>query len=278
MDRHIDLHLHTDISDGARSPEEVLQMVRVRNLAAFAVTDHDNINGYRAVKSLLREGDPELLSGVELSVGGGNGDLHLLVYCFDADDQALNDTLTRFQENRNRRGRLMVQKLNDLGVGITYEDVMVCANGAAVSRPHVAMAMYRKKAVRSYEEAFDLYIGDGKPGYVPKKNLGPVEALALAHRAGGVTVLAHPVIDDAWKQIESLAGLGLDGIEVYHPSHAQGDTERFKSLAERLRLIVTGGSDYHGIEGRYGVIGSQKVPAALLAGLKQRAEQKRKQL
>ena len=169
----------------------------------------------------------------------------------------------------------MVQKLNGLGIEITIEDVVACTDGAAIGRPHVARALHRVAAVRTYEEAFEKYLGDNKPAYVPKQNFAPDVTIAMIHEAGGVAVLAHPNIDAAYSHLDRLAGMGLDGIEVYHPSCSQRDTDWFKHLAEKHRLIVTGGSDFHGMEDRYGAVGSQRVPAELLAALKQRAQQKR---
>ncbi|MDH4157799.1 MAG: PHP domain-containing protein [candidate division Zixibacteria bacterium] len=274
MGKYIDLHLHTAFSDGTRSPRELLEIVREANLVAFSVADHDSLDGYRAAKKLLVDDDPELITGLELSVSGG-GDMHILAYCINPDDDDLNRAIDKFQMNRNQRGGLMVEKLNGLGVAITIEEVKACADGAAIGRPHVARALHRAGAVRTYEEAFEKYLGDNKPAYVPKQNFAPSETIAMIHEAGGVAVLAHPNIDAAFNQLDRLVGMGLDGIEIYHPSCSQRDTDWFKHLAEKYRLIVTGGSDFHGMEDRYGAVGSQRVPAELLAALKQRVQQKR---
>ena len=275
MARYIDLHMHTNLSDGVLSPEELLELVRDKNLKAFSVTDHDNLEGFLAVKKLLKKDDPELIPGVELSVSDKGGDLHILAYCFNPDDVFFNRTINDFKTNRNQRGRLIVQKLNELGINVTYEDVSKCAGDAAVGRPHVAMAMLERGYVNSYEEAFARYIGNNKPAYVPKMNMTPVDAINLIHKAGGIAVLAHPMIDNAFRYIETLVGQGLDGIEIYHPSNNQGDSDRLKQAAERFRLVVTGGSDYHGQENRFGMIGSQKVPAELLVKFKEKCQQRR---
>lgn len=275
MARYIDLHLHTNLSDGVLSPEELLNLVRDKNLEAFSITDHDNLEGYLAVKKLLKKDDPELIPGVELSVSGESGDVHILAYCFDSGNVVFNRTLNDFKVYRNQRGHLIVQKLNELGIDITYEDISECAGGAAVGRPHIALAMVNRKYINSYEEAFARYIGNNKPAYVPKKNMTPVEAIKLIHRTGGIAVLAHPMIDNACRHIETLAGLGLDGIEIYHPSNRQGDGDRLKQTAERFRLVATGGSDYHGLEDSLGMIGSQKVPAELLVKMKEKCQHRR---
>jgi len=275
MARYIDLHLHTNLSDGVLSPEELLDLVRDKNLEAFSITDHDNLEGFLAVKKLLKKDDPELIPGVELSVSSKNGDLHILAYCFDSDNMVFNRTLNDFKTNRNQRGRLIVQKLNELGIDITYEDVSEYAGSAAVGRPHIALAMLNRKYISRYEEAFVRYIGNNKPAYVPKKNMTPVEAIKLIHSAGGIAVLAHPMIDNACRHIEALVGLGLDGIEIYHPSNRQSDGDRLKQTAERFRLVTTGGSDYHGLEDHVGMIGSQKVPVGLLVKFKEKCQFRR---
>jgi predicted metal-dependent phosphoesterase TrpH len=276
MIQQVDLHLHTNCSDGAASPEELLAMVRTRELKAFSVTDHDTLQGYWKVKELLVPGDPELVSGLELSVTINNSDVHLLAYLFDPTYAPLVDALNEFRQRRNQRGRLMVQKLNEMGVDISYEDVQGTAGQAAIGRPHIAEAMFRLKAVRTYEEAFEKYIRNGRPAYVPKRNFAPQEAISTVHQAGGVAVLAHPILEDAYRYIERLVPLGLDGIELYHPLHRQGDIDRLKRIAKQHRLLVSGGSDYHGRQERwYGIVGSQSVPAQCLEQLKERAEERR---
>lgn len=268
MASRIDLHLHTKYSDGTSQPEELLELVRSSGVKAFAVTDHDTVDGYRAVNDLLTENDPELVTGVELSVDVENGDMHLLAYLIDPDNQRLTDALAAFQERRNERGKLMVEKLNQLGIDITYADVQAQAGGSVIGRPHVARAMFKKNTITYYEDAFRSFIGFDGPAYVPKRNFAPSEAIEVIHAAGGLAVLAHPGIDDKEMYIEMLVGLGLDGLEVYHPSHKQNDVDRFKHLAQRYRLMVTGGSDYHGPEGRYGRVGSQNVPYRHLEEMK----------
>jgi len=275
MKKRIDLHLHTNCSDGLTPPDKLLELVRRAGLSAFAVADHDTTAGYEQVRSLLEESDPELLPGVELSCSSEKGDLHVLAYLFDPEAQPLREALEQFQKNRMSRGRMIVEKLNALGIDITYEDVLEVADGAAVGRPHVAEAMFRHKAIATYDDAFRRYIGDRGPAFVPKKNFTPPEAIAMIHRAGGLAVLAHPMIDGAVERIEELAALGLDGIEAYHPDHSAGDRDRLKETARRLRLVWTGGSDFHGRSGRCGTVGSEAVPIECLEELKERVAQRR---
>ncbi|HWR82033.1 MAG TPA: PHP domain-containing protein [Candidatus Deferrimicrobium sp.] len=271
----VDLHLHTHYSDGTTSPADLLEIVRSKGLSAFAVTDHDTMDGYWAVRSMLRPTDPELVVGLELSVTVDGGDLHLLGYLFDPENMALITALAEFRLRRNQRARLMVQRLNDMGIEVSFEDVQQVAGEAPVGRPHVADALVSRGAVRSYDEAFEKYIRNGGPAYVAKKNFTPEDALNLLHDAGGVAMLAHPVIDDRERHLEMLVGMGLDGVEAYHPVHRQSDVERLKHAADRYRLLVTGGSDFHGRSSRYGLVGSQNVPVKHLDEIKLRAAQRR---
>lgn len=268
MKRYIDLHMHTTFSDGTSTPEQLVSMVRESRLAAFAITDHDTLQGYQAALRVLTDDDPELVPGVELSVTIENGDMHILAYLVDPDNAKLQKTLDGFRQHRDERGKAMVDKLNALGIEVTYEDVDKQADGAVVGRPHVARAIHARGNTRYYEEAFERYIGYDGPAYVPKSNFTPAQAIDLIHEAGGLAVLAHPAIDNKEKYIEMLIDLGLDGIEVYHSFHNQSHIDRYKHLAQRYRLLPTGGSDFHGSNGRYGTIGNQKVPYEYLQQLK----------
>jgi hypothetical protein len=280
MGAHIDLHMHTRHSDGTSTVADVIDMVRRRNLRAFAITDHDTLAGYFEASEMLDGQGPRLLCGVELSVDmgeGGHRDIHILAYEVDPRHEGLRSALESFREQRNRRGRLMVEKLNDLGIDISYEQVQRLAGFAAVSRPHVAEAIVEMGHAATTNEAFQRWIGLGGPAYVPKRKFSPQEAIDLIHQAGGAAVLAHPMIDSAIDHLETLVAQGLDGIEVYHSAQKRSDTDRLLHLAEQYRLIVTGGSDFHSTDGRYGLIGSQKVPVRLLEQLDKRVNQIRGQ-
>jgi predicted metal-dependent phosphoesterase TrpH len=267
----IDLHIHTSVSDGLSSPSEVLDMVRERELAAFSITDHDTLDGYHAVGELLSPEDPELIVGVELSVLIEGSDLHLLAYLFDPDDETFNTSLTTFQKERDRRGRLITEKLGKLGLELPYDAVLESAGNSVVGRPHIAEALHRLKLTASYNEAFQKYIGKDGPAYVPKAKMTPEEAIRLIHNAGGVAVMAHPLLDNMIRYLEQLVDFGLDGIEVYHYTTADNDIRHIKRLAKRYKLVLSGGSDYHGRGGRTESIGSQPVPVDYLFRLKERA-------
>ena len=210
MPDYIDLHIHTNHSDGLHSCSEILDKVRHKNLRAFAITDHDTIDGYLEIKGRLSESDPELMTGVELSSEIDKDDLHILGYLFDPENPRLLKTLKNFQEKRKQRGRKIVEKLKLLGLEIPFEAVKEITKGNVIGRPHIAEVLYRKKRTRSYQEAFDKYIGTEGPAYVPKTKMTPKEAIDLIHQAGGIAILAHPYIGDMVRYFDMLAHLDLD--------------------------------------------------------------------
>ena len=271
MPRPIDLHMHTNLSDGLLSPPELLDRVRKSKLSAFSVTDHDTLAGWRIIAGLLTESDPELITGVELSVRIGDEDLHILAYGFDPDLSALTAALDLYQTRRSERGREIVNRLQNLGLDITFEHVKETAADGAIGRPHIAEALFRLGLTKQYEEAFYKYIGNGGPAYVPKYRLAPAEAFDLVHASGGVAILAHPAIGDMWRHIDILVPAGLDGIEAYHYSHASADIKRAKQVAKQYNLILSGGSDFHGRGSREATPGSLAVPPEYLDRIKERA-------
>ncbi len=275
MANHIDLHMHTNKSDGIVTPSTLLEIVRRENVAAFSVTDHDTLGGYFQIIEMLKPNDPELITGVELSCSIGDDDVHMLGYFFDPEDDALIDALAEFQDRRSRRGEKMVDRLNELGIDLTYDDVESVAAGAVIGRPHIAQALVDHGAVDSFDAAFNKYVATGKPAYVPKQNFTPAEAISLIHNAGGLAILAHPGIGNVGRHIEDLVRLGLDGVEIYHPAHSDSDTSRYRYEASRFNLLVSGGSDFHGRGDRHSMVGSQKVPLEVLEKMKRKAQQRR---
>jgi predicted metal-dependent phosphoesterase TrpH len=275
MNGWIDLHIHSNYSDGLAAPQEILELVRQKGLSAFALCDHDNVQGYFKIKELLRKDDPELIPGVELSAGGDVDDIHILGYFFDPYSEVLNDALEVFRKRRNSRGEKMLLKLKDMGITVPLELVLEIAGHSAIGRPHVADALLRVGAISTYESAFGRYIGNNCPAYVAKDNMIPEEATDLIHQVGGLAFLAHPGIGNAESYIEQLAHAGLDGIEIYHPNHSTYQIKMFAEMAKNYKMLVSGGSDYHGREGRFGMIGAQKVPSDILINMKQKLEKNR---
>ena len=253
----IDLHIHSTASDGSLSPAEIIDNAQRLNLAAIAITDHDSIYGS---KEALRAGIPpslKFLTGVEISAAHpaffpGSGSFHILGYGIRLDNHALNHALNRLREARKNRNPKIIKRLNELGIKISLEDVNHTVAQGQLGRPHIAHTMVKKGFVESMDEAFDKYLGAGKPAYVDKDRIGCEEAIKLILEAGGVPVLAHPALlsmdDDCQLEelIENLIKIGMRGIEVYYPEHSPEQTQRYMELADKYDLLMTGGTDFHG--------------------------------
>jgi len=247
----IDLHAHSDRSDGTLTPSEVVRLAAERALDAVALTDHDTTDGLAEAEGAGREVGVEVVPGVEFSAEYEGTSVHVLCYWPDASDPALVEELGRLRDSRLRRGELMVEKLRALGYPISFERVRAIAGGASIVRPHVAQAMVEAGVVATEKDAFDRFIGDGGPAGVPKHALDPVDAVGLIRRAGGACVLAHPgmwgdqtAVPD--ELIERMAAAGMAGLEVDHPDQTPEQRVAYAALAERLALVPTGGSDCHG--------------------------------
>jgi 3',5'-nucleoside bisphosphate phosphatase len=245
-----DLHVHSNASDGTDPPAEVMSRAARAGLDVVALTDHDTVAGHAAARQALPDG-LTLLPGMELSCHLGEKSLHLLAYLFDPDDPELAAETRRIRDDRVLRARAMVDRLVDLGVRITWDDVAALAGAGVVGRPHIARAMAASGAIASPEEAFTPdWIADGGRAYVDRYTLDPVRAIGLVRAAGGVAVLAHPRADRALfvsdEEIAGLAAAGLAGVEVVHPDQPEPEQASLLALTRELDLIATGGSDDHG--------------------------------
>ena len=261
--RHIDLHLHSTASDGTSAPEVVVDAARAAGLEALALTDHDTVEGIPAAREAARDAGIELVAGVELSAYEGSDEIHVLgLHLVQLDD--MRDSLTVFRDARRERAEGIVRLLNGLGVRITFADVMAVAKDAAIGRPHVARALVENGWAMDLRDAFDRYLGAGRPAYLDKRKITIPEAIQLIHRCGGIAVLAHPGAGGNRDTIEKLAAMGLDGVEVIHPSHSADDRARMLALTRFLKLVPSGGSDSHGAADGARVVGSMKVPGEWL--------------
>jgi len=268
MPEYIDLHVHSDHSDGLQTPRDVIDHSLARGLKAVSITDHDSVAGYREAAAYAVGRDIEVIAGVELSAARTDEDLHFLGYLFQPENERLNETLEKFRGIRYERGKKMVDRLAKLGLRVDYDNVLAEAGRAAVGRPHLAEAMVKGGCVSSYAEAFNRYLIVGGPAYVPKAKLTPAEAIMLIHQAGGMAVMAHPALTDRDDMIEALVAWGLDGIEIYHPTHKVAAQQKYREIARRHGLCVTGGSDSHNRKDRFGDIGTERVPYTCLLDLK----------
>ncbi|TDD95673.1 PHP domain-containing protein [Actinomadura rubrisoli] len=246
----IDLHSHSDVSDGMCPPAEVVRRARANGVDVLALTDHDTVGGWDAATAALPDG-LTLVPGIELSCRHDGRSLHMLGYLFDPAEPELAAELVRIRDDRVIRAQGMVRRLQALGVDVTWEQVRALARGEAVGRPHVARAMVDAGAVRTADEAFTpQWIAQGGRAYVRGYSLDPERAVALVRAAGGVCVLAHPRARRGYafadELIEELAAAGLAGVEADHPDHAPEDRARLHDLAASLGLAATGSSDDHG--------------------------------
>lgn len=287
----IDLHVHSTASDGTLSPSEVVREAHARGLCAIALTDHDTMDGVaEALQAGMRLG-VEVIPGVELNTESPAGEVHVLGYfpppegwSPEADpaghgagvvgaviDREFYDLLASRRDSRAERARKMVQRLRELGMPLSYEDVLRQAGDAPVGRPHIARALLEAGYVESVKEAFDRWLHRGGPAYVPREKLSPAEAVQAIIDAGGVPVLAHPGrIDGQWV-IQELIDAGLEGLECYYPEHTPEQTDRYLGLAREHGLVVTGGTDYHGPRSPHDAdLGSLPVPPEAVEQLKER--------
>lgn len=246
----IDLHTHSTVSDGSEPPTRVIDLAADAGLSAVALTDHDRLDGLAAAAGRGAERGIEVVPGCELSCEHP-GTLHLLVYFITAGGGPLQDELAWLQRARDDRNGLLASRLADLGLPVTLAEMEAESGGTGTGRPHAAAILVRKGVVGSVQEAFDTYLAKGKPAYVPKGRLLPDEALRLAQASGGVAVLAHPLSlglapAELDRQIDELAGLGLAGVECIYGRYSPAERSGLVDLARRHRLVVTGGSDFHG--------------------------------
>ncbi len=252
----VDLHAHTTASDGSLTPTELVAQAAKLGLRAIAVTDHDTIGGLEEAREAASgiHGGIEFVPGVELAVEDDNGRFHLLGYLFDQDDSELADTLSELRRRRAARNEQIMSKMLELGLDVSWSDVLgeVHEGGEVIGRPHIAAAMVKRGVVATRQEAFDKYLAQGAPLYFPKGGLTPADAIALLHRAGGIAVMAHPGLSK-WAEpskleayLTELKAEGLDGVEVYYSQHTPEQIEAYAVIAERLGLVATGGSDFHG--------------------------------
>jgi hypothetical protein len=268
---HVDLHAHSTASDGTQAPAALVARARQAGLAAVAITDHDTLAG---AAEALAEGERvgiDVVCGAELSAVEGDDELHLLALHVH-DVARLQGELESIRSMRVARAEEMVAKLGALGVQVSMEDVLKEAAGGAVGRPHVARAMIARGAVRDMREAFDRWIGGGRPAYVPKAQLPVAEAIRLAHESGAIAVAAHLGGDGTREYVESLHRLGLDGVEVRHPSHSADDIARLGALADHYGMVKSGGSDWHGANEGPRALGVMQVPRVWLDQQRERAE------
>ena len=247
-----DLHIHTLYSDGVFSPEKIVDTAIDVGLQAIALTDHDNILSYDVAKDYMKknnlEDKLEVIQGIEVNTLYKNYEVHILGYFIDTQNNDFQELLKQQQQARVKQTKEIIELLaKKEGIKIKFEDIKKqVAEGGSIGRPHIAKAITNAGGTGSVIEAYSKYIHDDSPVYVPRKTVSPHDAVEVIYEAGGVPVIAHPHdIDIAEELIKDLMTYGLRGIEAYHRKHSPACVEYFSSMAEKLGLIVTGGSDFH---------------------------------
>lgn len=271
----IDLHMHTTASDGRSTPEALIAQAVAKGLRIIAVTDHDTTAGVDACRAAARAAGVTCHVGIEITSVDGGRDVHMLGYGFDPAHVELQAFLATQRADRRRRLDEIGTRLAQLGVPVNLADAMADAGrlaGRAMGRPMAAAALVKAGHVADIREAFDRYLGEGKPAFIERIGPSPAEVVALITRAGGVASLAHPGKSQRDHLIAGLADAGLQAIEVYHPDHDAIDTARYRQMAVALGLLITGGSDFHGVGStREKAFGHVHLPAAEYARLAARA-------
>ncbi|MEK6563831.1 MAG: PHP domain-containing protein [Candidatus Omnitrophota bacterium] len=267
--KYADLHTHTYFSDGTFSPQEVIALAKKEGLSCISITDHDSIDAYLSFP--FQEEDVELIPGIELTADLNNIEVHILGYLVDYQELWFQEKLREIRRERVSRLEEMCAKLSALGMLISADEVLEFTGNAAVGRLHLARMMVKKGFVSSAQEAFNRFIGDGRSAYVSRFRLKPGEAIALIRKAGGVPVLAHPYSLANQELIPGFVQDGLMGLEAIYPEHTNSQVKRYKELAQKYGLLVTGGSDCHGQAKPEVKMGMIKLPYEYVESLKEAA-------
>ncbi len=259
----VDLHIHSSASDGKYSPAEIVRKAAGAGLKIIALTDHDTVDGIApALEASEAFPGIKVIPGVEISTDVPSGEVHILGYFIDYTCKELLLKLENMRNSRQKRAQEMIKLLAELGMPVDWQRVREIAGNGSIGRPHIARAMLEKGYITTLKEAFNKYIAWGGPAYVKREKMAPSEAIEMILHAGGLPVLAHPLtVNDHETLIAGLAADGLAGIEAYYGEYSDEDIRKLVNLADKYGLIVTGGSDYHGIDDNAEVMpGKAPVP------------------
>lgn len=266
-DARVDLHMHSTASDGTLPPSEVVRRARAAGLAGISLTDHDTVDGLEEAAHEAATQDLALLVGAELSANEPGRSVHLLAYGFDPADAGMLEFFRVYREDRIRRAREIVERLNRLEVPIAFEEVERHCGRAAPTRAHVARALVSGGHVSHEQAVFSRWLSRGRPAFVEKRPTPPAEVFERVHRAGGVVLLAHPGKVHGIPEVRRWAAEGLDGVEVLHPVNSPAVRERMNRTCAELGLLRSGGSDWHGPSTRRSELGSEQVPASWMTAI-----------
>lgn len=262
MKRYVDLHIHSTHSDGSWTPSEIVARAARYELAVISITDHDAVSGNQEAKEEAEKYGIEFIPGIEISTKWCEGRLHILGYFIDYGSSEIIAFLRALQDERRKRIFRMCKRLAEINMPVDPELVFqIAGNTESPGRPHIANAMVKLGYVPTLQSAFDRYLAYGKPAYVSRWSPEPKDAIEVIHKIGGIAVLAHcPVTEGCMKQFDKVLKLGIDGVEVYYPTHKPDETKHLKAVAKRYGLAITGGSDCHGMTRGEPLLGIYKVP------------------
>lgn len=253
LSSEIDLHIHSTFSDGVLRPSEIVDLASRQGVAAIAITDHDTAAG--TAEAVKRGGELglEVLAGIEISSWHGDTSMHILGYCFDHEDKEFSSRLQLLQDGRQIRNAKIIENLNKLGIRVDTSELLQYSEYGQTGRPHIAKLLVDKGVTRTIDLAFKHYLGRGAAAYAERFRFSARDAIAMIREAGGIAVLAHPAsLDSTLRSIpgllRELCSVGLDGVEVYYPAHSRKTVKALLKMADEFGLLITGGSDFHGME------------------------------
>lgn len=253
LSSEIDLHIHSTFSDGVLRPSEIVDLASRQGVAAIAITDHDTAAG--TAEAVKRGGELglEVLAGIEISSWHGDTSMHILGYCFDHEDKEFSSRLQLLQDGRQIRNARIIENLNKLGIRVDTSELLQYSEYGQTGRPHIAKLLVDKGVTRTIDLAFKHYLGRGAAAYAERFRFSARDAIAMIRGAGGIAVLAHPAsLDSTLRSIpgllRELCSVGLDGVEVYYPAHSRKTVKALLKMADEFGLLITGGSDFHGME------------------------------
>mgnify|MGYP001590940594 CR=1 FL=1 len=269
MTKFADLHIHTHYSDSTLSAGEVVEASIRNGLSCIAIADHDTVEGIGFVKEAALGKGLEVIAGIELSSEYSNQEIHILGYLMDCENDFFLQKLVEMQKVRVKRIKLILDKLKKAGINnITADEIYALSKSNSVGRPHVAAILQQKGWVTDLRQAFDKYLAEGACAYVGKYQQTPYEAIKFIREAGGVAVLAHPMVTQRDELIPSFVEAGLQGIEAYYPNCSPAVIDYYANIAKKNNLLLTGGSDAHGEGKTHTYIGKVKIPYELVEKLK----------
>ncbi len=267
----VDMHIHSTYSDGTYSPKEIIDLSLKKGLYGIAITDHDCVNGLSEAVEYCKDKNILFIPGIEFSCFHNDDEIHILGYNIDWTYKPLLDLCKNLQGARVQRAKLIIEKLASMGFNVEYSDLEKYPVNS-IGRPHIGQILVDKGYINSVSDAFEKYIGSGKPAYVERYKLSVSDAIDVIKSAGGLSVIAHPFLISNQDSIDEIARLGIDGLEIYHSSHSRDVSRKYKYMAKRLGLITTGGSDFHGRNSDFDFFSStginfEEMDSSLLKGV-----------